>query len=278
MTEMLKKTTAVLLFSAIALFSASCSKSEELRQRALPEAPQTVSETVTEETKEPETEEITTTAKTTAETTVTTTTSTTTSTTTTTTAPAATTTAAPPATTAKTAAPPPATTAAPTPVTTTTVRTTAPPPPPPVTTTTTVAPPAPAPSESMADQVFRLVNQIRAEYGLPAYKRLDSLTGAAQKRADEISVYYSHTRPSGKSSIAVFAEYGLNYSYAGENIAAGQKTAQQVVNDWMGSTMGHREAILSPDYQYLGVGCVELHSNDIQGYRYYWTQEFFTPL
>ena len=269
MTEMLKKTTAVLLFAAIAVFFASCSQSEEPQQRALPEAPQTVSDTATEETAS--------TAKTTAESAV----NTTTSATTTSAKPAATTTSAPPVTTAKTAATTPVITTTPLPVTTappppvtTTAGTTAPPP---VTTTVTAAP-APAPSESMADQVFRLVNQIRAEYGLPAYKRLDSLTGAAQKRADEISVYYSHTRPSGKSCTAVLAEYGLNYSYAGENIAAGQKTAQQVVNDWMGSTMGHREAILSPDYQYLGVGCVELHSNDIQGYRYYWTQEFFTPL
>lgn len=126
--------------------------------------------------------------------------------------------------------------------------------------------------------MFRLVNEIRAEYGLPAFKRLDSLTNAAQKRANEISVYYSHTRPNGKGSSSVLAEYGLNYRFAGENIAAGQMTAQQVVNDWMGSTMGHREAILSPNYQYMGVGFTVLQSGDHQGFRYYWTQEFFTPL
>ena len=123
-----------------------------------------------------------------------------------------------------------------------------------------------------------LVNQIREEYGLPAFQRLDSLTNAAQKRGIEISVYYSHTRPSGKGSSTVLAEYGLSYRFAGENIAAGQMTAQQVVNDWMGSTMGHREAILSTDYQYMGVGYVTLGSNDSQGFKHYWTQEFFTPL
>ena len=113
---------------------------------------------------------------------------------------------------------------------------------------------------------------------MPAFKKLDALTGAAQKRAQEISGYYNHTRPNGTGSSTVIAEYGLNYSATGENIAAGQMTAQQVVNDWMGSTMGHREAILSPAYQYMGVGYVALQGNDPQGFKYYWTQEFFTPL
>lgn len=130
----------------------------------------------------------------------------------------------------------------------------------------------------MEDQVFQLVNQIRAEYGLPAYQKLDALSDAAGKRASEISGYYSHTRPNGTPSYTVLAEYGLNYSYVGENIAAGQRTAQVVVNDWMESTMGHREAILSTDYRYMGVGFVQVQGNDSQGYYYYWTQVFYTPL
>ena len=126
--------------------------------------------------------------------------------------------------------------------------------------------------------MFRLVNQIRAEYGLPAYKKLDPLTGAAGRRATEVSGYYSHTRPNGYASYTVLKEYGLDYSCAGENIAAGQRTAQAVVNDWMESTKGHREAILSSEYQYMGVGFVLLQESDPQGFGYYWVQEFFTPL
>ena len=126
--------------------------------------------------------------------------------------------------------------------------------------------------------MFLLVNQIRAEYGLPAYKKMDALTAAAGKRAEEISAFYSHSRPNGSGFYTVLAEYSLNYSTAGENIAAGQRTAQAVVNAWMASTHGHREAILSSDYQYMGVGFVQLSGNDAQGYRYYWVQEFFTPM
>ena len=266
MKNTLKKITAALLITAASAAVTSCSKSEDIMQQSsAPDVSETVSETATGE---PETRgtEATTTAITT----------TTTAKTTATTLPPVTTTTANPTTT-----PPPAVTTtakstAPPPVTTTTVTTkitTTPP----VTTTTAV--PAPlAPTEDMEEQVFRLVNQIREEYGLPVFKRLDALTGAAGKRAKEVSGFYSHTRPSGYASYTVLKEYGLNYSYAGENIAAGQRTAQVVVNDWMTSTKGHREAILSNEYQYMGVGFVRLQGSDPQGFGYYWVQEFFTPL
>ncbi len=195
-----------------------------------------------------------------------------------------TTTTAPPVTTTTTTAPPITTTTTAPPVTTTTTA-------PPVTTTTTAAPPVttttttkapetqpPAQSGDFAEQVFVLVNQIRAEYGLPAYEKLDALTNAAVIRAKEISGHYGHTRPDGRNSYSVIYDVGLDYSATGENIAAGQRTPQEVVNAWMGSTMGHREAILSSEYRYLGVGCIYLPNDTNQGFGYYWAQEFYTPL
>ena len=60
-------------------------------------------------------------------------------------------------------------------------------------------------------------------------------------------------------------KYGITYRYAGENIAMGQRTPEEVVKAWMNSE-GHRKNILSPNYNYIGVGYVA------QGN--YWTQEF----
>ncbi len=60
-------------------------------------------------------------------------------------------------------------------------------------------------------------------------------------------------------------KYGITYRYAGENIAMGQKTPEEVVNAWMNSE-GHRANILNPNYNTIGVGYVS------QGN--YWTQEF----
>jgi uncharacterized protein YkwD len=39
----------------------------------------------------------------------------------------------------------------------------------------------------------------------------------------------------------------------GENLAFGYTTSKQAVDAWMASTKGHREAILNPDYENVGV-------------------------
>lgn len=145
------------------------------------------------------------------------------------------------------------------------------------TTTTTAATTAvPSANQALIDQVFDLVNQIRAQHGLPPFKRFVFLDAVADRRAMEISSYYSHSRPDGKKFSTIYAEFGLEYHYAGENIAAGYPTAQEVVDAWMASTQGHRENILSTKYTYMGVG-YSYKANDPERYNYYWTQEFYTP-
>lgn len=48
---------------------------------------------------------------------------------------------------------------------------------------------------------------------------------------------------------------GIVYQLAGENIALGQTTPEQVVEAWMNSE-GHRENILNQSYTHIGVGYV----------------------
>ena len=119
----------------------------------------------------------------------------------------------------------------------------------------------PAELFSFEAEVIRLVNEERAEYGLPA------LTAAAAKRAEEISSDYGHDRPDGSSCFTVLPEFGIRYETAGENIAAGQRTPAQVVRAWMNSE-GHRNNILNPDFTQIGVGYT--HTN--RGYRHFWAQ------
>ena len=47
-------------------------------------------------------------------------------------------------------------------------------------------------------------------------------------------------------------EFGIEYWMCGENIAAGQRTPEQVMNGWMNSP-GHRQNIMGP-YTHIGVG------------------------
>ncbi|GGD83887.1 hypothetical protein GCM10010911_47630 [Paenibacillus nasutitermitis] len=45
---------------------------------------------------------------------------------------------------------------------------------------------------------------------------------------------------------------GISFSSAGENIANGQTSAEQVMNDWMNSE-GHRANILNGSYTKIGI-------------------------
>lgn len=74
----------------------------------------------------------------------------------------------------------------------------------------------------------------------------------AQVRAVETKTLFSHTRPDGSSFSTALKEQGVSYRGAGENIAWGQKTSEQVMEGWMNSA-GHRANILNEKYTSLGV-------------------------
>ena len=131
----------------------------------------------------------------------------------------------------------------------------------------TAAPSTDSSASSYAYQVVDLVNQERAKYGLSALSVDTTLMSAAQKRAIETVTSFSHTRPNGSSFSSVLSEYNYSYRSAGENIAYGQKTPQEVVNAWMNSS-GHRANILNSKYTKIGVGCYK------SGSTYYWSQLF----
>jgi len=121
---------------------------------------------------------------------------------------------------------------------------------------------------AFAAEVVDLVNKERADHGLNALSQDLSLQAAAQKRSVEQTELFSHTRPNGNSCFSVLGEYGITYKGAGENIAYGQKTPEDVVEAWMNSE-GHRANILSKNFTDIGVGCYISSSGTI-----YWTQMF----
>lgn len=116
-------------------------------------------------------------------------------------------------------------------------------------------------------RVIELVNQERAKNGLAALSTNDKVQAAAEIRAKEQVQVFSHTRPNGSSCFTALDEVGATYSRAGENIAMGQKTPEQVVEAWMNSA-GHRANILSPNFKYIGAGYYNA------GGTSYWSQMF----
>ena len=116
-------------------------------------------------------------------------------------------------------------------------------------------------------QVLNIVNAERAEYGLaPLTWDPVNLAPGAAVRAQEISVYFSHTRPDGSSCFTAVTNPGA----LGENIAGGQRSPEEVMVAWMNSS-GHRANILNARYTKLGVG---YYYNAQTPYRYYWVQMF----
>ena len=115
-----------------------------------------------------------------------------------------------------------------------------------------------------AYQVLELVNQERTKKGLEPLTMDAQLLEKSMLRAAELSLLFSHTRPNG----AAFADLDLFSSmYLGENAAAGQENAEQVMQSWMGSP-GHRGNILTDYYRSIGIGCFMINGSS------YWIQTF----
>lgn len=126
---------------------------------------------------------------------------------------------------------------------------------------------------SQAVEILNLVNQERKKAGVPALTLSEKLTSIANTKAKDMADknYFSHESPTYGSPFDMLKHFGVSYSYAGENIAAGQKTAAEVMNSWMNSS-GHRQNILNKNYTQLGVGYT-------QGGQYgtEWVQLFIRP-
>ena len=120
-------------------------------------------------------------------------------------------------------------------------------------------------TSTYADQVVQLVNQERAKAGLKPLVSDRALAAMALDKAKDMyhNRYFSHYSPTYGSPFDMMSSYGIQYRYAGENIAMGQRTPQEVMNAWMNSP-GHRQNILNPNYTKIGVAY----------YKGEWVQEF----
>ncbi len=123
-------------------------------------------------------------------------------------------------------------------------------------------------SHPYLEQVVALVNAERAKEGLSPLAIDTKIQAAAQVRAVESEQSFSHTRPNGSSFATALTEQGVSYRRAGENIAWGQRSPQEVVNAWMNSS-GHRANIMNPNFTKIGIGYYQ-NSKGVN----YWCQLF----
>lgn len=121
-------------------------------------------------------------------------------------------------------------------------------------------------SNDYASEVVALVNAERSKQGLSPLTARKELNEYAQLRSKEIVSNFEHKRPDGSSPL----DYVMSLDgvmRAGENIAWGQSSPEEVMTAWMNSE-GHRENIMKSTFSMIGVGCYEANG------RRYWTQIF----
>lgn len=129
------------------------------------------------------------------------------------------------------------------------------------------------PAEQWKYEVLSLVNKIRIKNNLESLSWGDTCAEAADVRAEETTVSYSHTRPDG-SNWSTACPAPSSGGTSGENLAIGNAAVSPAttVALWMGSE-AHRANILNPDYTKLAVGFkFDLDSK----YKTYWSQFFST--
>ena len=137
--------------------------------------------------------------------------------------------------------------------------------------TTQTTTPAATSSSSSIDAieaaVVELTNAERVKAGLQPLKTYAPLMAAAREKSQDMKDknYFSHTSPTYGSPFDRLKVLGISYKAAGENIAKGQRTAEEVVTAWMNSE-GHRANILDSKFTHIGVGYVK--DGNI------WTQQF----
>lgn len=111
------------------------------------------------------------------------------------------------------------------------------------------------PVGSLEAEVADLVNQERTKRGLKPLELREDLVRAAETKSKDMNDrgYFSHQSPTYGSPFDMLQQFGISYRTAGENIAKGQRSAAEVMQSWMNSS-GHRQNILNPQYDSIGVG------------------------
>lgn len=129
--------------------------------------------------------------------------------------------------------------------------------------------------------VLRLTNVFRASGGICGGQRMpavgplqwdDRLARSALNHAQDMANqgYFDHISPQGSRPEQRIAAAGWTIYPIGENIAAGQSTADEVIQSWKDSP-GHCRNMLDGKYHHIGIAYFYAANSQ---YKHYWVQNF----
>ncbi len=110
-------------------------------------------------------------------------------------------------------------------------------------------------SQQVADELFVLTNQSRAELGLPELAYNEVLAQAAQAKANDMVAkgYFAHIGPDGKKPWEWIDRGRYPFIYMGENLAMDFTTAE-VIHLAFKKSPSHWKNVTNPKYRDIGIG------------------------
>lgn len=131
--------------------------------------------------------------------------------------------------------------------------------------------------ESIADEVLRLINLEREKSDCTPLVLDSTLSAISTAHSRDMAEHRNldHSGSDGRSPMQRTVDGGYSYRVMAENVAAGQRTAAEVVSAWVHSP-AHHANIVNCSLQEMGIGWYR-DPGDGSG-EMYWTQLFATPL
>ncbi len=125
--------------------------------------------------------------------------------------------------------------------------------------------------------IIELVNDSRHEFGLPPLARNEKLSRSALAKAQDMErkQYFEHISPEGLQPWFFAEKQDYRYKNFGENLAEGFFSSESVHESWMKSS-GHRNNILSEDFEEIGVAIISFKQNGLKSFLI--VQHFGTQL
>jgi len=130
-------------------------------------------------------------------------------------------------------------------------------------------------TEEIEKELFHLINRERAKQGLSLLQISQSLIPLARRHSEDMAARseLTHITFDGKTYTERLKDAGLFFRGTGENIAFSQSFLPEVIHDSFMRSEGHRENILDPRFDRVGIG---VFFREDEGY--YITQDFLTSL
>lgn len=124
-------------------------------------------------------------------------------------------------------------------------------------------------------EILRMINEARAQYGLPAYSVVELLSEVARNHSLDMACnnFIEHYGSNGLLYTGRLQAASVPYQTATENIYSGNGGPAGAFKWWMNSQI-HRDAILSSKFTEIGIGYVKRAPNK---YQEYFTVVFIRP-